>query len=118
MKGAADLVLRVDQEQIPAFIENGPVAAYNAKRILDSSDKFFRVLATARVSYWMPDHPNLLQEYIWNDHDMHPIFPRLRHFLGFWERELEGPLHTLEFTFARYDPTKDIRYIPSANILH
>ena len=41
-------------------------------------------LATARILYHLPDHPRLLQSYIWQDYDLAPDFPILIKFLGFW----------------------------------
>ena len=35
-------------------------------------------LTTAEILYRLPDHPSLLQSYIWQEYDMHPRFPRLR----------------------------------------
>src|SRR2546421_12645317 len=32
-------------------------------------------LATARILYHLPDHPRLLQTYIWQDYDLAPGFP-------------------------------------------
>ena len=64
-----------------------------------SSDRDFRAqlagfsLTTAEILYRLPDHPSLLQSYIWQDYDEHPRFPRLRTFLDFWSRNLEGKLH-------------------------
>lgn len=52
-------------------------------------------LATAEILYHMPDHPGLLQSYIWQDLDLAPRFPVLQRFLSFWQRELEGPLHSV-----------------------
>jgi uncharacterized protein Usg len=49
-------------------------------------------LTTAQILYRMPDHPSLIQSYIWQDYDQHPRFPRLQGFLDFWSRELEGKL--------------------------
>src|SRR5882724_417251 len=49
-------------------------------------------LTTAEILYRLPDHPSLLQSYIWQDYDMHPRFPRLRTFLDFWARNLDGKL--------------------------
>lgn len=49
-------------------------------------------LTTAEILYRMPDHPALLQTYIWQDYDQHPKFPKLQGFLEFWSRELEGKL--------------------------
>lgn len=49
-------------------------------------------LTTAEILYRMPDHPTLLQSYIWQDYDIFPEFPTLRGFLDFWARTLDGPL--------------------------
>ena len=43
----------------------------------------------------VPDHPALLQTYVWQDLDLAPEFPTLRQFLKFWTRELEGRLHSV-----------------------
>jgi uncharacterized protein Usg len=52
-------------------------------------------LTTAHILYGMPDHPSLLQSYVWQDYDLAPQFPELRRFLEFWQRELEGPLRSV-----------------------
>lgn len=49
-------------------------------------------LTTAEILYRMPDHPSLLQSYLWQDYDLFPDFPTLRTFLDFWTRTLDGPL--------------------------
>jgi uncharacterized protein Usg len=49
-------------------------------------------LTTAEILYRMPDHPQLLQSYVWQDYDLHPKFPKLKGFLEFWSRNLEGKL--------------------------
>lgn len=52
-------------------------------------------LTTAEILYHLPDHPTLLQSYIWQDYDIAPRYPVLHKFLGFWTRELEGKLHSV-----------------------
>lgn len=52
-------------------------------------------LATARILYHLPDHPRLLQTYIWQDYDLAPEFPVLIKFLAFWREKLDGPLHSV-----------------------
>lgn len=52
-------------------------------------------LTTAEIIYRMPDHPGLLQSFIWQDFDLAPEFPVLRRFLDFWQRNLDGKLHTV-----------------------
>ncbi|MER8726051.1 usg protein [Mesorhizobium sp. M1027] len=52
-------------------------------------------LTTAEIHYRLPDHRSLLQLYIWQEYDIAPDFPTLKHFLDLWEREIEGPLHSV-----------------------
>jgi uncharacterized protein Usg len=52
-------------------------------------------LATAEILYRLPDHPGLLQTYVWQDYDIAPRYPVLKRFLDFWTREIEGPLHSV-----------------------
>lgn len=52
-------------------------------------------LTTAEIHYHMPDHPKLLQLYIWQEYDLAPVFPELKAFLDFWQRNLEGALHSV-----------------------
>ncbi len=58
-------------------------------------------LTTAHILYRLPDFPALLQTYIWQDYDKAPDFPLLNHFLKFWQRELEGPLHSVRVAHKR-----------------
>jgi Usg-like family protein len=39
-------------------------------------------LTTAEIIYRLPDHPRLLQSYIWQDYDLAPKFPKLADFLA------------------------------------
>jgi uncharacterized protein Usg len=57
-------------------------------------------LTTAHIFYRMPDHLELLQEYIWQRYDTFPEFPVLGRFLDFWQKEIEGPIHSV--TVAHY----------------
>lgn len=52
-------------------------------------------LTTAEILYHLPDHPALLQSFVWQELDKAPRFPVLNKFLGFWEREIEGRLHSV-----------------------
>ncbi|MDX2288664.1 MAG: protein usg [Hyphomicrobiaceae bacterium] len=49
-------------------------------------------LTTAEILYRMPDHPSLLQTYVWQDYDLTPRYPKLHEFLAFWEASLDGKL--------------------------
>ncbi len=52
-------------------------------------------LTMAEILYHMPDHPDFLQSYIWQELDISPRFPVLHSFLDFWNRELDGKLHSV-----------------------
>ncbi len=52
-------------------------------------------LTTAHILYHMPDHPGVLQTFLWQKLDLVPDLPGLRRFLDFWQREIEGPLHSV-----------------------
>lgn len=57
-------------------------------------------LTTANIFYRLPDHPSILQSYVWQDYDLHPEFPELRKFLDFWQRRLDGKLHSITVAHA------------------
>src|ERR1700742_4769889 len=52
-------------------------------------------LTTAEILYRMPDHPSLLQTYVWQNYDLFPKFPVLQDFLEFWQAKLDGPLYSV-----------------------
>lgn len=52
-------------------------------------------LTTAEITYRMPDHPGLLQTFLWQKLDIAPRYPMLKNFLEFWEREIEGRIHSV-----------------------
>lgn len=52
-------------------------------------------LATAEILYHMPDHPGLLQSFVWQHLDIAPDYPELRKFLDFWTRNIDGRLHSV-----------------------
>jgi uncharacterized protein Usg len=53
-------------------------------------------LTTAEILYHLPDHPGVLQSFIWQHLDLAPHFPELRRFLDFWVREIDGKLHSVK----------------------
>lgn len=57
-------------------------------------------LTTVNILYHMPDHPAILQSFLWQEFDENPDFPRLRKFLDFWAHELEGLLHSVTVAHA------------------
>lgn len=61
----------------------------------------FYGLTTAEIHYRFPDRPALLQTYIWQNFDVAPEFPSLIRFLDFWQRELDGPLHSVRIAHQK-----------------
>ena len=57
-------------------------------------------LTTAEILYHLPDHPRLLQSFVWQELDLAPKFPTLKKFLDFWDRELDGKIHSVRVAHA------------------
>ena len=66
-------------------------------------------LTTAQILYRLPDHPSLLQIYVWQDYDLCPRFPALNRFLAFWLEKLEGPLYSVTVAHSRLIRPAEIR---------
>lgn len=75
-------------------------------------------LTTAEILYHLPDHPGLLQTYVWQDLDLAPRFPVLKKFLDFWNRELEGKLHSIRVANAPCIHPGNVRHTPHLLTLH
>ncbi len=58
-------------------------------------------LTTAEFFYRMPDYRNVLNSFVWQDYDLAPDHPRLFEFIEFWQREIEGPLHSVRFVHRK-----------------
>ena len=52
-------------------------------------------LTTAEVLYYLPDHPALLQSFLWQTLDRAPDYPRVHRFLCFWRREIDAVIHSV-----------------------
>jgi len=75
-------------------------------------------LTTAEILYHMPDHPGLLQTYIWQALDQAPRFPELLKFLKFWERSLDGKLHSVRVAHVEIIKPPQIRTNASHFVMH
>jgi len=67
-------------------------------------------LTTAEILYHMPDHPQLLQTFIWQQLDLAPGYPMLRKFLDFWTDHIEGKLHSVKVAQAPLLSRGELRY--------
>jgi uncharacterized protein Usg len=75
-------------------------------------------LTTAEILYHLPDHPHLLQSFIWQKHDLAPRFPELTRFLDFWKREIDGPLHSVRVASTALTRPAELRYANGQFLLH
>jgi uncharacterized protein Usg len=75
-------------------------------------------LTTAEILYRRPDHPWLLQTYVWQSYDLCPDFPELNQFLRFWEKSIEGALHTVTVAHSRLIRPSEIKAVDGVFRLH
>lgn len=66
-------------------------------------------LTTAQILYHLPDHPSVLQEFIWQELDLAPKFPVLHKFLEFWKGHLDGRLHSVRVAHKELISPAEVR---------
>lgn len=67
-------------------------------------------LTTAEIFYHLPDFPDLLQSYIWQEYDIAPRYPILTGFLDFWGQEIEGKIHSVYVASKKIITPGDARF--------
>ena len=75
-------------------------------------------LTTAQIFYFMPDHPRFLQEFVWQELDLAPKFPKLHRFIEFWQRELDAKLHSIKVAHAEIIKPAEFRMCSAPLVLH
>jgi uncharacterized protein Usg len=75
-------------------------------------------LTTANILYHRPDHPWLLQTFVWQAYDLCPVFPELQRFLDFWRKSLEGDLHSVTVAHSKMIKPAELRAIDGVFRLH
>jgi uncharacterized protein Usg len=73
-------------------------------------------LATAEVLYYLPDHPSLLQSFIWQTLDLAPSYPRIHKFLDYWRAEIDAVIHSVRLASGEHLAPAKVRN--AATILH
>lgn len=58
-------------------------------------------LTTAEIFYRMPDYQHVLNSFLWQEYDLAPDHPRLFEFIEFWQNEIVGPLHSVQFAHRK-----------------
>ena len=54
-------------------------------------------LIFAKIYYRLPDNPSILQEFIWQDFDRPPLYPRFKKLINYWNEHIEGPIASIDF---------------------
>jgi uncharacterized protein Usg len=75
-------------------------------------------LTTANILYRRPDHPWLLQTYVWQNYDLCPDFPELQVFLEFWRKSLEGVVHSVTVVHSHLIKPAEIKPVDGIFRLH
>jgi uncharacterized protein Usg len=75
-------------------------------------------LTTAEILYHLPDHPAVLQSFVWQDLDIAPDYPVLHRFLGFWHRSIEARLHSVRVAAIGLISPGEWRHTDSLMHLH
>jgi uncharacterized protein Usg len=75
-------------------------------------------LTTAEILYHLPDHPTLLQSFVWQNLDIAPEYPVLQRFLDFWNRNLEGKLHSVKVASVSIISPGELRHAGASFSLH
>ena len=54
--------------------------------------------------YYLPDYNHILQEFIFQQYDIRPDYPKLNKFLRFWKKNIEARIHRVDFSssFSEY----------------
>jgi uncharacterized protein Usg len=75
-------------------------------------------LTTAEIVYRLPDHPDVLQTFVWQTVDLSPGLPRLHRFLKFWRENIEGELHSVRVGQSRPQRHRPVVIQPVAGTRH
>jgi uncharacterized protein Usg len=75
-------------------------------------------LTTAEIIYHLPDHPDLLQSFVWQHLDLAPEYPVLHKFLDFWTHNIEGKLHSVTVGHKNLLGPAGFRHVTVSKLLH
>ncbi|MFN3077311.1 MAG: usg protein [Alphaproteobacteria bacterium] len=75
-------------------------------------------LTTVEILYHLPDHPHLLQSFVWQEYDIAPKFPVLHQFLDFWSHNLDGTLHSVRLVSTSLVTPNRVRHANVSLSIH
>jgi len=68
-------------------------------------------LTTAEILYRLPDFPDVLQTYVWQNLDLAPKFPVLQRFLTFWQTNIDGKLFSVRVASSQIFAPEELRHV-------
>lgn len=74
-------------------------------------------LTTAEIIYYLPDHPSLVQSYVWQEYD-DSKFTKLRNFLDFWNRELDGKIKEVRTANTAMIGPRELKMLDAEYSIH
>jgi uncharacterized protein Usg len=75
-------------------------------------------LTTAEIVYYMPDHPSLLQRFMWQTLDIAPDYPRVHRFLNFWRQEIDAVIHSVAISAVGIVAPARLHFCNSDDTIH
>ena len=75
-------------------------------------------LTTAEILYHMPDHPHVLQSFVWQQLDRAPDFPALHKFIQFWIAQIEAKIHSVKVAQVPIVSRRELRHASVSLSLH
>ena len=89
------------------------------KKMTDSNHIFQNYhLTTVEITYYLPDHPSVLQTFLWQAYDQAPTFPRLKNFLDYWSHSIDGKLHSISLAHLQRIDSRGARHVDYLDTLH
>lgn len=85
-------------DQVRKIIEQ-ETSQENIKNLLDYHSTV-KIVSHSKILYRIPDSP-LLNEFSWQAEDMLPHFPRIRKFLDYWIKNIDGPLKSVRIAYSK-----------------
>lgn len=68
-------------------------------------------LITVDIFYFMPDHPSLVQEFMWQTEDVAPELKRVHRFLNHWKNNIDAVIQEIILCGANYNTSRSFRSI-------
>lgn len=86
--------------------------------IITPQSKGIYRLTLAEIIYYLPDYNDILQTYLWQDYDYIPALPNLCRFIDFWERDLEGKIHSINISTQDELASTEFKFYVSFTKIH